>query len=142
MGLFPDYFKYIKKDALTELKQKVNYKPYPYKHESVFTRFYQAYILPKKFGIDKRKLHLSNLIISNQMTRNDALKILQSPTYSTAEDEKKDMEYFLKKMKWSEKDLSKYISDAEVSHSFYGSEKQLWNFLAKIYKKLKFIKKI
>ena len=141
--LFPDYFKYIKKDALTELKQKVNYKPYPYKHyESVFTRFYQAYILPKKFGIDKRKLHLSNLIISNQMTRNDALKILQSPTYSTAEDEKKDMEYFLKKMKWSEKDLSKYISDAEVSHSFYGSEKQLWNFLAKIYKKLKFIKKI
>ena len=75
------------------------------------------------------------------MTRNDALKILQSPTYSTAEDEKKDMEYFLKKMKWSEKDLSKYISDAEVSHSFYGSEKQLWNFLAKIYKKLKFIKK-
>ena len=75
------------------------------------------------------------------MTRNDALKILQSPTYSTAEDEKRHG-VFSKKMKWSEKDLSKYISDAEVSHSFYGSEKQLWNFLAKIYKKLKFIKKI
>ena len=51
------------------------YKPYPYKHyESVFTRFYQGYILPEKFGIDKRKLHLSTLILNNVLSREEALK--------------------------------------------------------------------
>lgn len=136
--LFPDYFNYIKKDAIMELQKKVNYKQYPYKHyESVFTRFYQAYILPKKFNVDKRKLHLSNLVVSNQMIRDEALKILQNPTYSSIEDEERDIKYFLKKMKWTEEDLVKYISTPEKNHSIYGTEKNLWNILSKIYKFLK-----
>ena len=133
--LFPDYFNYNKIKALDEIKNKCNFKPYPYKHyESVFTRFYQAYILTKKFGVDKRKLHLSNLIISKQMTRNEALIKIQQPTYPNEEDQNKDIKYFLKKMKWDKNKLEKYLNDPEVQHNFYPSEINLWNNLSKIYK--------
>ena len=61
---FLDYFPYNKAEALKLLQREYGYKPYPYKHyESIFTRFYQGYILPKKFGYDKRKVHLSTLIM-------------------------------------------------------------------------------
>ena len=139
--LFPDYLNFVKKNAIKELKKKVFYKPYPYKHyESIFTRFYQAYILPKKFGIDKRKLHLSNLIVSDQMNRSEAIGILQQPTYPSAEDEKKDKKYFLKKMKWSDQNLLNYISEPEISHLKYGSEKKLWEYLKKIFQSSNILK--
>ena len=78
--------------------ENYNYKPYPYKHyESIFTRFYQGYILPKKFGIDKRRVHLSNLIVTNVITRNDAIKIMEEPHYSSKKLLDEDKEYFLKK---------------------------------------------
>ena len=139
--LFPDYLNFVKKNAIEELKNKTFYKPYPYKHyESIFTRFYQAYILPKKFGIDKRKLHLSNLIVSDQMNRSEAIRIIQQPTYPSAEDEKKDKKYFLKKIKWSDQDLLNYISAPEISHLKYGSEKKLWEYLKKIYQSSNILK--
>ena len=143
--LFPDYFNYSKEEAINLLKNRIDYRPYPYKHyESIFTRFYQAYILPKKFGVDKRKLHLSNLIISKEISRENALKILQQPTYPTIEEEKKDIKYFKKKMKWTDNDLEKYLSKKEKNHSIYGTEKYLWEKLKNIYKSsyiLKFLMK-
>ena len=139
--LFPDYFNYSKEEAINLLKKRVNYRPYPYKHyESIFTRFYQAYILPKKFGVDKRKLHLSNLIISKEITREKALRILQQPTYPTIDEEKKDIKYFIKKMKWTSEDLKNYISKSEKNHSIYGTEKYLWERLKKIYQSSNFLK--
>ena len=68
---FLDYLDYYNKfEALDILQNKYSYKPYPFKHyESIFTRFYQGYILPNKFNVDKRKVHLSTLIISNQISR-------------------------------------------------------------------------
>ena len=71
-SLFPllDYLPYNKNSAILELKQRFNFQKYEVKHgESIFTRFYQCYILPEKFGIDKRRLHLSNLIASGQETK-------------------------------------------------------------------------
>ena len=57
---FLDYVDYNKERCIATLVEKVGFRPYPYKHyESIFTRFYQGYILPTKFGIDKRKLELS-----------------------------------------------------------------------------------
>ena len=93
---FLDYFNYNKEDAIEILKLKYNFKPYPYKHyESVFTRFYQGYILPKKFKVDKRKLHFSTLIISKQMHRDDALKQLMSDhAYLSEEALQNDKEYY------------------------------------------------
>ena len=132
---FLDYFDYKKNDAIEILEKKYNFKPYPYKHyESVFTRFYQGYILPRKFGIDKRKLHYSTLIISKQMNRSVALKELEKSPYPSKEMLEIDKEYFLKKLNWTEKKLNYYLSKPEKLHSSYPSEKKFFDLSLKIYK--------
>ena len=117
------------------MEKKYNFKPYPYKHyESVFTRFYQGYILPRKFGIDKRKLHYSTLIISKHLNRSDALKELEKSPYPSKEMLEIDKEYFLKKLNWTEKKFNYYLSKPEKPHSSYPSEKKLFDLSLKIYK--------
>ena len=139
---FLDYFNYNKYQAIKLLKDKYNFKPYPYKHyESVFTRFYQGYILPNKFGIDKRILHLSTLIISKQITRNESLKELEAPyAYPSEEMLENDKSYFLKKMGWSTDNLDEYIKRPEIPHDFYKSEIKIYNILLKVYKLIKVLK--
>jgi len=132
-----DLLAYNKQDAMAELQQAYGYKPYPYKHyESVFTRFYQGYILPEKFNVDKRKVHLATLVVSGLMSREDALKALEEIPYPTALDLETDRKYFLKKMKWDEAQLVEYLSRKEQSHSIYGSEREKWDAMAKLYHKL------
>lgn len=93
-----DFCPYNKEQALQELKEKVNYKEYPRKHgESLFTKFFQNYYLPNKFGFDKRKPHLSSLIVSGHLSREDALIELSSPLYHDQELEE-DKEYIAKKL--------------------------------------------
>ena len=134
---FLDLFDYSKDKALDELK-KFDYRPYPYKHgESVFTRFYQGYILPKKFNVDKRKQHLSNLIVTNQISRNEALEEIQSDPYNDPKSLQEDIEYFLKKMKWSENDLEKYLARKPINHDFYNSEKKMWDLGKRIINSIK-----
>ena len=135
---FLDYVPYNKQQAMRFLRTEFGYKPYPYKHyESVFTRFYQGYILPTKFGVDKRKLHLSTLVISGQMSREEALLKLADSPYPSDDDLKTDISYFLKKMEWSDKRLQEYLARSPVSHSEYPSEQPLWQQLLSIYRRLK-----
>ena len=130
---FLDFISYEKENALEELIKNYNYKPYPYKHyESIFTRFYQGYILPKKFGIDKRRIHLSNLIVTNSITRNDAIKIMKKPPYSSMEDLEEDKEYFLKKMGWNNIDLEEYLKRPGIPHDKYPSEIHLHNKIRRL----------
>jgi len=69
-----DYIDYDKEAAIGELVEKAEWRPYGGKHyESVYTRFYQGYILPEKFGYDKRLSHLSALVWSGQLSREEAL---------------------------------------------------------------------
>jgi len=132
---FLDYTDFNKQDAIDSLVKEFAYKPYPYKHyESVFTRFYQGYILPRKFGVDKRKLHFSTLIIMGQMSREEALESLDELPYASEKELEEDKRYFIKKMGWTEAQLVDYISRAEVSHSSYPSEKKMWEFFLKMYK--------
>jgi N-acetyl sugar amidotransferase len=127
---FIDYFNFNKEDAIKELVENYKYKPYPYKHyESVFTRFYQGYILPEKFNIDKRKLHLSTLVMTGQMTRDNALLILKDKPYPDSRQLKQDIEYFIKKMLWSREDLYSYLSRNRCEHDNFPSEKKIWNFI-------------
>lgn len=134
---FLDYTEYNKFDALKALQGDYGYKPYPYKHyESIFTRFYQGYLLPQKFGIDKRHLHLSTLVISGQMSRDDALAGLAGIAYPSPEALQEDKTYFLKKMGWSSDDLHRYIERAPRPHSAYPSEWALWITLVRVYKLL------
>ncbi len=132
---FLDYFDYKKDEATKILKDQFNFKPYEYKHyESIFTRFYQGYILPEKFKIDKRILHLSTLIITNQLTRTEAIKILNSSPYPSDYQFKEDKEYFLKKMNWSENKLNDYMNRPPKSHEDYPNSKFIYNNLLKFYK--------
>ena len=110
---------YSKEEALSFLQKECGYKYYGDKHyESVFTRFYQSYILPEKFKIDKRKAHLSSLIHSGQMTRGYALDELKKPAYDLKKLEE-DKEFVLKKLGFSEKEFSVYMSSPVKEHTHY-----------------------
>lgn len=134
---FLNYFVYDKFEALKTLERDYDFKPYPYKHyESVFTRFYQGYILPEKFHVDKRLVHLSTLIASEQMSRVDALKALGGIAYPSARSLEEDKQYFLKKMGWSQSQLTEYLRRPARSHADYPSERPLWDFLLNCHKTL------
>lgn len=93
-----DYIDYRKDQALSVLQNELGWVYYGGKHyESIYTRFYQAYVLPEKFKIDKRRAHYSSLIHSEQMTREQALQLLEEPTYP-ADKLLEDREYVIKKL--------------------------------------------
>jgi N-acetyl sugar amidotransferase len=133
---FLDYFPYDKAEALEILQREVGYRPYPYKHyESVFTRFYQAVILPEKFGYDKRRVHLGTLVAVGQMTRDEALKLLEEPTYPDPAQREQDRIFVMKKLGFTEESFAAYMAAPEVPHEAYGSERWLWDLLAGAYKR-------
>lgn len=95
---FLNLISYDKEQIKAIISEKLNWKDYGGKHfESRFTKFFQSYYLPEKFGFDKRKAHLSNLIISNQITRHEALDELIIPIYHN-NDLLEDKEYICKKL--------------------------------------------
>lgn len=105
------------------LQSEFNYVVYPYKHyESVFTRFYQGYILPKKFNVDKRKAHLSTLICSGQLTREEAIEELKKPTYPLKEQEE-DKAFVLKKWSMTSQEFDEIMEHKPVPHLEFGLDK-------------------
>lgn len=93
-----NYMAYDKQKALSYLQDTIGYKDYGRKHgESIFTKFFQNYYLPKKFGYDKRRPHLSSQILSGGIDRKSALKLLEEPLYDQQE-LREDMEYVAKKL--------------------------------------------
>jgi N-acetyl sugar amidotransferase len=93
-----DYGPYVKEAAMQELADKFGWQKYSHKHyESRFTRFYEGYWLPRKFGYDKRRAHFSSLILTGQLTRQAALERIAQPPYDEQQAEK-DFEYVAKKL--------------------------------------------
>lgn len=89
---------YRKEDAIKTLNERFGWQPYENKHfESVFTRFYEGYWLVKKFGFDKRRAHFSSLILTGQLSRDEALERLSRPPYDEAL-AIQDLEYVAKKL--------------------------------------------
>ena len=94
-----NYVDYNKAEAMETIEKELGWVYYGGKHyESIYTRFFQGYILPRKFGIDKRYGHLSDLINSGQITRDDALAEIQRPAYPQ-ELLQQDLEFVVKKFK-------------------------------------------
>ncbi|MBW3595863.1 MAG: N-acetyl sugar amidotransferase [Planctomycetes bacterium] len=92
-----NYLDYSKAEALQTLTQELGWKYYGGKHyESIYTRFYQGYYLPRKFGFDKRRSHLSSLICGGEITREQALRELAQEPYPE-ELQRQDREYVIKK---------------------------------------------
>jgi N-acetyl sugar amidotransferase len=136
-----DYLEYNKEEALTLLETNYGYKRYLYKHyESVFTRLYQGYLLPRKFQIDKRKVHLSTLVLTNQLTRNEAIEHLNYNPYASDDLLMKDIKFFQSKMGWSHEKLQDYLRRGEVSHAEFSSDKKNYERIIetnKIWKRIK-----
>jgi N-acetyl sugar amidotransferase len=118
-----DLIAYNKSNVKKLIEKELNWRDYGGKHyESVFTRFYQGYYLPNKFNIDKRKAHLSNLILSGQITREEALAILQTPTY-LEKDQQADLRYVIKKLGFSEAEWETIMRKPRVEHATFKTER-------------------
>ncbi len=134
-----NYVPYDKAQAKRTIIEKLEWRDYGGKHyESVFTRFYQGYILPVKFHIDKRKAHLSNLIFSGQIDKSQALDEIQKPIY----DEEvflSDYEFVLKKLDFTEAQFRQWLKEPRHEHHEYATEQSVWDkyWLLRPFKKLR-----
>ena len=128
-----DYIPYNKEEVKKELIEKFGWRDYGQKHfESIFTRFYQAYILPKKFKVDKRRFHYSASILSGQMTKEDASSILSSNEYIDSGQVNEDMEFIIKKLGFTSEEFQTILNMPPKSHSDYPSILNFRNKLKKV----------
>jgi len=137
-----NYLPYNKKEIKELITRELGWRDYGGKHyESLFTKFYQAYILPQKFKIDKRKAHLSTLICSGQMTRECALQELAKPLYSEQE-LKQEKEYVLKKFGLTEKDFDVIMAGSPRKHEEFDSDMHLKNGYIRLLEKAQRLRKM
>lgn len=133
---FLDYIPYRKGDAIHALETKLAWRNYGGKHyESVFTKFYQAHILPVKFGVDKRKAHYSDLIMNGEISRDEVMTELERPLYNPIELEQ-DTEYVCKKLDFSRADFDAYMASSPVPHDAYPSDAALGGKLLSLRRKV------
>lgn len=131
-----NYMPYIKENALNLLSEIYGWAPYPQKHfESRFTKFYEGYWLPERFGFDTRRVQFSSLILTNQMTRDEALDKLKKPAYdpSTIEDE---FNYIATKLGITSEKLREYFTMDKKFYYDYKNKETLFKTGAKVLKYL------
>ena len=127
---FLNYMSYDKNEAKKVIAEKLKWRDYGGKHyESLFTRFFQSYYLPMTFGYDKRRAHLSNLVISGQMSRDRALAEIKKPLY----DEQSilnDIDYIKRKLEFSDEEFEYVMHGPRQRHQEYKTEKNsMWSKL-------------
>lgn len=121
-----DFGDYVKADAIRTLERELGWKYYGGKHfESIYTRFFQGYILPRKWGFDKRRCHCSSLICSGEMTREAALDELRKPPYPP-ELQLADRVYVAKKLGLSETELEAILALPRRTYWDYPSYGRLY----------------
>ncbi len=132
-----DYVPYNKKKAMNLLVEKFGYQKYPQKHfESRFTQFYESYWLPKRFGYDTRKVQYSSLILTGQMTRDEALELLSKPAYNP-DTIHQDFEYVANKLDISVNKLQDFMDSPKRSYKDYKSQDLIYKMGARVLKFLK-----
>lgn len=121
-----NYFPYVKTDAMKLLAERFGWQPYPQKHfESRFTRFYEGYWLLKKFGFDTRRVQFSSLILTHQMTREEALERLEQPPYDP-EQAAQDFEYVATKLRIPPAELQGYMDQPNKTYRDYRSQESIY----------------
>lgn len=140
-----NFMPYNKTEVKKTIIDELEWRDYGGKHyESVFTRFYQGYILPVKFGIDKRKAHLSTLIFSGQITKEEALEELKLPIYDPMQLQT-DLDFVLKKFNLSMEEFEALMNLKRHEHRDFDYEKgNIWEkypILKPIQKLRNFIRK-
>jgi hypothetical protein len=122
-----NYVPYVKETAMQELVERFGWQRYAHKHyESRFTRFYEGYWLPTKFGYDKRRAHFSSLILTGQLKREDALERIARPAYDEATIAH-DFEYIATKLDISVAELQALMDGPNKSYHDYRSAMPLIN---------------
>ncbi len=129
-----DYIPYVKEDAIKLLKSRYNFESFENKHtESSFTKFYEGYWLPKRFGFDTRRLTYSSHILTGQMTREEALKKLDEPALTKIEIEK-EFDFVAKKLRISTDDLKTYLNMPIKTHKNFKNISYIFKLAAIIFK--------
>lgn len=127
-----NFVPYIKNDAEQLLNEKFGWLPFQHKHhESRFTRFYEDYWMPKKFGYEKRKAHFSSLIMTKQMNREDALVRLSKPEMSD-EFLKNEFDYVAKKLGLTVNELQEIFDEPNKTYANYKNKLNLIQLGAKV----------
>jgi len=135
-----NYIPYVKKDAMEILQREFGWRSYGAKHyESIYTRFFQGYIFPQKFNIDKRRAHLSTLICSKQITREEALKEMHNSPYITESLMREDKEYVTKKLGFSELEFEAIMNQPVKTYKDYPNNSWFFdknNFFVRLVRKI------
>jgi len=123
---------YIKEEAKQLLMDRFGWQPYPQKHfESRFTKFYESYWLPKRFGYDVRRVQYSSLIVTNQMTREEALELLKQPSYDETTIGQ-EIEFVANKLGISVDELHRYMELPRKTYKDYKNQRQLYDLGARV----------
>jgi N-acetyl sugar amidotransferase len=127
-----DYVPYVKEEAMQFLVDNYGWQRYPQKHfESRFTKFFEGYWLPTKFGFDTRRVQFSSLIVTGQMTRDEALERLKESSYDPATIAQ-DFEYIATKLGISVEELQSYLDAPNKSYRDYKSQLGMFLLGAKV----------
>ena len=127
---------YIKTEARQLLMDRFGWQPYPQKHfESRFTRFYESYWLPERFGYDVRKVQFSSLIVTGQMTRDEALAELQKPPYD-AETIGQEIEFVANKLDITVDELKSYLALPKKTYRDYKNQEDIYRIGARVMRAL------
>ena len=131
-----NYVPYIKEDAMQELADRFGWQKYGHKHyESRFTRFFEGYWLPKKFGYDKRRTHFSSVILTKQMTREEAFESIAQPAYDEQE-MAQDFEYVAKKLDLAVPELQEIMEGENKTYRDYKSRMRMISLATKVLRML------
>jgi len=123
-----NHFPYVKNDAEQLLEEKYGWQKFKHKHhESRFTRFYEDYWLPRKFGFEKRRAHFSSLILTGQMTRDEAMDRIKR----TELDEttlQHEFEYVANKLDWTKEEFQQIFEGKNKTYLNYPNNWKLISF--------------
>lgn len=127
------YVPYKKNDVIKVLHEELGWEYYGGKHyESVFTKFSQAYILPLKYNVDKRRAHFSTLICNSEITRDEALKMLSQDLYP-ADALKRDIDYVCKKFGITGEYFNELLRQPVKTYKDYPNSEKTLSVIYRIY---------
>jgi len=127
-----NYILYIKNDAISLLEKEYGWKPYSQKHgESIFTKFFEGFWLPERFGFDTRKIYLSSLILTEQMTREEALDIISKPSFDLSKIDE-EFNYIATKLGISNAELTNYFQMPKKYYTDFRNLKSIFKIGADV----------
>ncbi len=128
-----NYMPYNKDKAKKIIVEELGWRDYGVKHgESKWTKFFQSHFLTTKCGFDKRRAHLSSLVLAKEINREQALNELEKEVYTSKREIDDDKEYIVKKLGIAMEDLDQYISGKCIHYNEYPNAEKLLTNLRKI----------